>query len=89
MSDSPELKAAYQRLEEAIDEVTRLEGFEGVLVEWVIVAAAQRYDDDGDGITQVGVLVPDGGGHVPYHRTMGLLDYALTRQRAEVARDDE
>lgn len=88
MSDHPELKAAYQRLEAAIDVVTRLEGFEGVLVEWVIVAASQRYDDDGDGITQVGIVVPDSG-HVPYHRTMGLLDYALTRQRAEVARDDE
>ena len=89
MSDSSELKAAYQRLEAAIDEVTRLEGFEGVLVEWVMVAASQRYDGDGDGITQVGVLLPDGGGQVPYHRIMGLLDYALTRQRAEIANDGE
>ncbi|WP_330479930.1 hypothetical protein OG301_38995 (plasmid) [Streptomyces platensis] len=89
MSDSPELKAAYQRLEGAINEVTRLEGFKGVLVEWVIVAASQRYDEDGDGITQIGVLVPDGGGQVPYHRIMGLLDYALTRQRAEILNDDE
>ncbi|TXJ75426.1 hypothetical protein E2C11_23220 [Streptomyces lavendulae] len=31
---------------------------------------------------------PDGGGNVPYHRLMGLLDYALTRCRAAVASDD-
>ncbi|MEU6376801.1 hypothetical protein [Streptomyces sp. NPDC046909] len=86
--DSRKLKAAYQRLEEAIDNVARLEGFEGVRTEWILVCASQRYDDEGDGITQVGTLLPDGGGQVPYHRTMGLLDYALTRMRAEVARDD-
>lgn len=86
---TPELKAAYQRLETAIDEVARLESFEGVMTEWVVVCASQRYADDGAGVTQVGTLLPDGGGHVPYHRTMGLLDYALSRMRAEVARDDE
>lgn len=85
----PELKPAYQRLADAIEEVARLEDAEGVLTEWVIVYATQRYDEDGDGISQVGTLLPDGGGHVPYHRMMGLLDYALTRCRAEVARDDD
>lgn len=86
---SDERKAAYRRLEEAIHEVCRVEDFEGVPIEWVIVAAFQRYDEDGGGITQVGSLLPDGGGQVPYHRVMGLLDYALTRCRAEVARDDD
>lgn len=85
----PDLKPAYQRLADAIEEVARLEDAEGVLTEWVIVYATQRYDEDGDGISQVGTLLPDGGGHVPYHRMMGLLDYALTRCRAEVARDDD
>jgi hypothetical protein len=90
MPEQPQdLKAAYARLEEAIDDVTRLEGFEGIRAEWVVVCASQRFDDDGDGITQVGTLQPDGGGHVPYHRSMGLLDYALTRMRAEIARDDD
>ncbi|MFJ9657603.1 hypothetical protein ACIRPR_06495 [Streptomyces griseoflavus] len=85
---SPEAKAAYQRLRDAIEEVARLEGTEGVLTEWVVVTAHQRYDEDGDGITQIATLVPEGGGQTPYHRLMGLLDYALTRCRAEVARDD-
>jgi hypothetical protein len=84
-----EKKAAYQRLADAIETVARLEEAEGVLTEWVIVYATQRYDEDGDGITQIGTILPDGGGGVPYHRLMGLLDYALTRCRAEVARDDD
>lgn len=81
----PDLKAAYKRLTQSIEEVARLEGAEGVLTEWVIVFAAQHFDGDGDGITQVGITLPDGGGHVPYRRVMGLLDYALTRYRADVA----
>jgi len=88
MSD-PELKAAYGRLAQDIEDVGRLEGAQGVIVEWVLVYATQRYDSDGDGITQVGTLLPDGGGQVPYHRMMGLLDYALTRCRAEVADDGD
>jgi hypothetical protein len=85
----PELKDAYQRLSQAVEDVSQLEGSEGVLTEWVIVTAWQRYDNDGDGITQVVTLLPDGGGGVPYHRMMGLLDYALTRCRAEIFKDDE
>ena len=81
----PDLKAAYERLAHSIEEVARLEGAEGVLTEWVVVSATQRFDDDGVGVTQVGITLPDGGGQVPYHRVMGLLDYALTRYRADVA----
>ena len=81
--------SAYRRLAEAIDEVARLEGSEGVLTEWVVIGALQRYDEDGDGITSIAMLLPDGGGQVPYHRSMGLLDYALTRMRSDVARDDD
>ena len=83
---SVELKAAYQRLEAAIEDVLRLEGSDGVLTEWVLVASRQRYDHEGAS-TQVATVVPIGGG-VPYHRLMGLLDYALTRARADVASDD-
>lgn len=84
-SASAEVKAAYQRLEEAIDAVGRLEDRQGVLTEWLVVYSAQRFDDDGAGVTEVGTLLPEGGGSVPYHRVLGLLDFALTRCRAEVA----
>ncbi|MGW5175917.1 hypothetical protein ACWERY_16335 [Streptomyces sp. NPDC004082] len=86
---SAEEKAAYRKLEEVIREVTALEGAQGVLTEWVVVFSTQRYGDDGDGVTQVGTLLPNGGGDVPYHRVMGLLDYALTRCRKVVADDAE
>ncbi|MFJ3083021.1 hypothetical protein ACIPJG_25155 [Streptomyces halstedii] len=87
MADDEE-KAAYQRLEAAVEEVCRLEGYQGVLTEWVVIAASQRFDEDGDGITQVGTLLPGGGGAIPHHRVMGLLDFIQARMRAEAARDD-
>ncbi|MFJ6559988.1 hypothetical protein ACIQMV_08905 [Streptomyces sp. NPDC091412] len=86
---SDEKKAAYRRLEEAIEEVCRLEGYEGVPIEWVVIAASQRFDEDGDGITQVGTLLPDGGGQIPYHRVMGLVDFVQARMRGEAARDGD
>lgn len=86
---SPELKDAYQRLAGAIEDTARLEGAQGVLTEWVVVFSTQRYDEDGDAVTQVGTTLPNGGGEVPFHRLMGLLDYALTRCRAVVASDNE
>ena len=84
-----ELKAAYKRLEAVIEEVARAEGAEGVLTEWVVVYASQRYDESGDGLSQIGQLLPGGGSHVPYHRLMGLLDYALTLRRAEITEQTE
>jgi hypothetical protein len=79
----PEYKAAYDRLAEAIRDVSNLEGAEGVITEWVVVSAHQHYDDDGQQQTQIGQWMP-GGDPVPYHRVMGLLDYALTLRRAEI-----
>lgn len=86
--DSEEAEA-YERLARAVDDVNRLAGGKGVLTEWVVVTSTQRFEADGAAVVQVGTLMPDGGNSVPYHRLMGLLDYALTRARAEVARDDD
>ncbi|HMG62448.1 MAG TPA: hypothetical protein VK599_05825 [Streptosporangiaceae bacterium] len=87
MTDTDERTAVYQRLQDAIEACARIEGAEGVLTDWTAVYATQRYDDDGDALTQIGRLTPIVGGGVPYHRVVGLLDYALTRCRAEVARE--
>lgn len=84
-TEAAERRAAYRRLEEAIQEVGHLEGAEGVFTEWVVAYSTQIVDDDGDACAQVGTLTPGGGGQTPYHRMMGLLDYAHTRMRAEVA----
>lgn len=82
-----EKKAAYRRLEEAVEEVCRLEEFQGVPIEWMVIAASQRFDGD-EAFTQVGTLLPDGGGRVPFHRVLGLVDYVHARLRHTVAQDD-
>lgn len=87
MSDE-EKKDAYRRLEEAIEEVCRIEEFEGIPIEWIVIAASQKFDGE-ESFTQVGTLVPEGGGRVPFHRLLGLIDYTHSRYRAEVMRDDE
>lgn len=86
-SDPTQLKVAYERLEAAIEEVCRLEGSDGVMTEWVVLICHQRFDDDGDGISEYGKLVPHGGRQMPHHRVMGLLDFQLTRLRAEAVEE--
>ena len=83
----PDHKAAYQQLEDAILAVAEEEGFEGVITEWVVPTSHRRFDDDGTAICQNGKLLPSG--QIPHHHIMGLLDFELTRLRAEAARDDE
>lgn len=85
MTDDPGLKAAYQRLEDAILAVARAEGFDGVLTEWVVITSHRRFGDDGTTICQNGKLLPSG--EIPHHHVMGLLDFELTRLRAQAAED--
>lgn len=77
-------RAAYQRLEQAIADVAAIEGAEGIVTEWVLVAAFQRYEGD-EHRTQILRLLPPND--VPYHRVMGLLDYATTLYRHEITED--
>ncbi|MFJ1827352.1 hypothetical protein [Streptomyces sp. NPDC088178] len=81
---SPEhdLKEAYERLEQAIRDVTHLEGWKGLVTDWVVVAADQYFADNGRTMTAVGWLLPEGGDRVPHYRLVGLLDVALTACRA-------
>ncbi len=88
-----DLKEAYERLDQAIRDVTRLNDWEGLVTDWVVIAANQYYADDGRSMTGVGQLLPDGGDSVPDYRVIGLLDVALTARRAgyasEGSEDDE
>lgn len=88
---SPELKAAYEALDTAIRDVTRLEEWEGLVTDWVVVAANQYFGDDGRGMTDVGHLLPDGGDTIPHYRVLGLLDFAATATRSVIGYipDDE
>lgn len=54
-----------------------------MLTEWVVVTAHQSYDDNGQPSVQIGQWMPDGG-EIPFHRVMGLLDYALTLRRHQI-----
>lgn len=81
---SPELKEAYATLDAAVREVIRLEGWEGLVTDWVVVAANQYFDDDGRSMTDVGHILPDGGNSIPHYRILGLLDYAATASRSAI-----
>lgn len=80
-----ELAAACGQLEEAIREVGQMEGFEGLLTDWVVVAAYQRFEEDGRSVTTIGRLVP--ARELPYHRMLGLLGFALARAHAEICEE--
>lgn len=77
------LAEAYRQLAAAIREVSMLEGAKGILTDWIVVSAHQYYSDEGKARTQIGQWLPDGE-ELPYHRVMGLLDYAITLRRHEI-----
>lgn len=90
MSDipSPELKSAYEDLEAAIKKVAALEtdGPPAVLVEWVVLTASTHYKEDG-AWTRSQMLIPDDN-DIPHYRILGLLEFASTRLRKDIADDD-
>lgn len=80
MARTAEQKAADEALTEAIEAVRRVYDPEGVtsghtLMEYVVVSAAATWDEEGDGVTSIGIAYRDGD--VPTHRAIGLLEYAL------------
>lgn len=86
MTTQEEMDAAHNELGRAIENLARLLGAEGVMGEWTTVVAFQNYDaEDDSSSTQIVRLFPD---DIPYHRSMGLLDYALTRMRTTIGRID-
>lgn len=84
---APEIREAYTELEAALDKLLRLRGADGVLVEYVTLASIQSFDEEGDTVASVMMVLPHGGG-IPYHRVLGLVDYTQTVLRAEVARNE-
>lgn len=89
---SPDLKAAYERLDECIREITRLEEWDGLVTDWVVLVANQYYSSDGRLMSDAGQLLPGGGNAIPVYRIVGLLQYALMAYATSVAaplEDDE
>lgn len=83
----PEIREAYTELEAALENLLRLRGADGVIVEYVMLASIHSFDEEGDTVASVMMVLPDGGG-VPYHRVLGLVDYTQTVLRAEVTRNE-
>jgi len=78
-----EVVAAFSRLQEE-------SGEPGVVTDYVLVYAAQRWDDEGQQATAIGYAYPPDG--QPFYRTLGLLDQFTASLRRRVARaedDDE
>jgi len=77
----PELVAAYARLDEAIREVIRIKAFNEdaeaaplMLADWVVLAASQGYDAEGEAISQIAHIVNED--HMPWYRLIGLVRHA-------------
>lgn len=89
MSDSrsAEQRAADDALTAAIEQVNRAYygDSDRLLTDYVVIFAEQSWDDDGDSITAVGTNPRDGD--MAIYKTIGLLDYGLTRARQRLVQD--
>lgn len=78
--DEARMETADEQLRTAVQEALAARGYDvGYLVDVVVVAALQHYDEDGDLISSVARVVP--GEELPHYRQIGMLDIALTRLR--------
>lgn len=86
---TPEEKAADEKLTEAIELVTQVYNPDlnmGILTDYIVIAAYQGFDADGDDETHVTMHPRDGS--LPLYRIMGLLDYSQAHERGTVASAD-
>lgn len=73
-----ELKAAYAELDHVIRKISVLEGLrDGLVTDWVTIAAVQAYDDEGSMLSTTMRLLPDSGKFVAPYRIEGLLNRAI------------
>lgn len=86
---TPEQQAADEAIRTAIQNALAVYGWsgDGVLVDYAVVTASQRFADDGSTLTSYARLMTNGA--VPHYRIIGLLDVHLTELRIDAANDDE
>lgn len=88
MSEAARLKAADERLDEAIREALAARGYDvGVVVDRFVAVAIQHYDDDGTPISSIARVVP--GEEIPHYRMLGMLDVLATRLRRDYMTDGD
>lgn len=86
MSRTPEERNADEALTTEVDRVVRTYSPEldlGILTDYVVIAAFQGFDADGEDETYVTLHPRDG--NLPIYRIMGLLDYSQAHERGIVA----
>ncbi len=88
MPRTAEQVAADELLTEAIHAVVKAY-YDGnqtyVLGEYIVIAAQQGWNDDGDGVSANTMIQRDGD--VALHRCLGLAEYAATRYRKAINED--
>lgn len=66
---------AVRVVQKAIEEALVLEELDGVLMDWIVLTAQHRVEDDGSTTTRMVHYVPD---EQPLYRTVGLLTCGVT-----------
>ena len=81
MAQTAEQKAASKKLREAIEETLHSYGYDveedgtrTVATDWIVAVAQQGFGSDGDSVSGVCVLMPDG--EIPSYRALGLIECA-------------
>lgn len=83
MARTAEQKTADNALEEAIRNAVGAYGLSrGAIVDMIVLYSQTRFDEDGEQYTTVGRLTLGG---LPHYRILGLLDFAATAYRGEIA----
>lgn len=83
-----EVKAADERLDEAIRGALAARGYDvGVIVDSFVCVAMQHFNDDGTSVSTIARVVP--GEEIPHYRMLGMLDVLATRLRRDYMTDEE
>lgn len=86
MPRKPKEKTADEALTEAISAVVQAYEYGpdlGILTDYIVIAAFQGFEADGDDETHIMAHPRDGS--LPVYRIMGLVDYAQAHERGIVA----
>lgn len=86
MTRTPEQVAADDALTAAIEAVQQAyhgDDNVGVLTSYVVLVKRKFWDSDGDGVTAISSMPKDGD--VSIDELLGLVEYASTRYRVEIA----
>lgn len=78
----------YEKIEESLRAISKVQGREGLLTDYIILTAVQSIDDDGIVLTNTGWHTNPKNG-VPYHRMIGLVEYARAMLIKEATEEED